>query len=244
MGVGCRRNGVSIKGEKVVVGFVVDGVSCKTLGFEALFEGGAFRRWLEPYAKALGTEVLLSDDNDSHSKAAAELGLSHQLCIAHVRKYVARRVNSIYGQAKREWKAVEEEKLEKLAEDLDVLKEVLNELSEEGGRRIGQLYREYYGLFAQEKIATDSGSFHIRTGRGYPHLGVVAEVEQDTVTAGTSLLGPRWHQERLRVLHRQEQGTLQEYARLKEPRRDGTRHRAHPRPTVYGTVTTLGCLVY
>jgi transposase-like protein len=143
--LGADETVFSVKGEEVVVGFVVDGNSGKTLGFEVLFEGdaAAFRRWLEPYAEALGAEVLLSDDNDSYSIAAAELGLSHQLCIAHVRKYVARRVNSIYEQAKREWEAKEEEKLQKLAEDLEVLKGVLEELPEEGGKRIGRLHREY-----------------------------------------------------------------------------------------------------
>jgi hypothetical protein len=42
-----------------VVGFVVDGVSGKTLGFELLFEGDgrAFREWLEPYAREMGAEV-------------------------------------------------------------------------------------------------------------------------------------------------------------------------------------------
>lgn len=73
--------------KEVIVGFVVDAGSGKTLGFEVLLEGngGAFRQWLEPYAKELGVEVLVSDDNDSYGVAAAELGLSHQLCIAHVR---------------------------------------------------------------------------------------------------------------------------------------------------------------
>jgi transposase-like protein len=133
-----------VKGKEVVVGFVVDGGSGKSLGFEVLFEGdgGAFRRWLEPYARALGAEVLLSDDNDSYGVAAAELGLSHQLCIAHVRKYVGQRANSILEQAEREW-GEKDEKLEKLEEDLKVLKGLLKELPEEGGSEIGRLHTEY-----------------------------------------------------------------------------------------------------
>lgn len=114
------------------------------MGFEVLFEGdgGAFRRWLEPYVEELGVEVLISDDNDSYSVASAELSLSHQLCIAHVRKYVAKRANSILEQAEKEWDE-EGEKLKKLKEDLKVLKGVLQELSEEGGSRIGRLHRGY-----------------------------------------------------------------------------------------------------
>jgi hypothetical protein len=69
-----------VKGKEVVVGFVVDTQNEKTLGFEVLFEGDgrAFREWLEPYARELGAEVLISEDNDSYSVVAAELGLSHQ----------------------------------------------------------------------------------------------------------------------------------------------------------------------
>ncbi len=65
--MGADETVFSVKGEEALLGFVVDANSGKTLGFEVLFEGdaGAFRRWLEPYAKALGAEVLLSDDNDS-----------------------------------------------------------------------------------------------------------------------------------------------------------------------------------
>jgi transposase-like protein len=142
--LGADETVFSVKGEEVVVGFVVDAQSAKTLGFEVLFEGdgGAFQRWLEPYVEELGVEVLISDDNDSYGVASAELSLSHQLCIAHVRKYVAKRANSILEQAEKEWDE-EDEKLKKLKEDLKVLKGVLQELSEEGGRRIGRLHRGY-----------------------------------------------------------------------------------------------------
>lgn len=60
--MGADETVFSVKGEEVVVGFVVDASSGKTLGFEVLFEGDgeAFRRWLEPYVKRLGVEILIS----------------------------------------------------------------------------------------------------------------------------------------------------------------------------------------
>jgi transposase-like protein len=142
--LGADETVFKVKGEEVVVGFVVDGASGKTLGFEVLFEGDAvaFRDWLEPYAKEVGAEVLLSDDNDSYSVAAAELGLDHQLCVAHVRKSIARRADSVLGQARREYDE-QDGKLEKLAEDLKVLKGLLQELPEEGAHEIGRLHRGY-----------------------------------------------------------------------------------------------------
>jgi transposase-like protein len=142
--MGADETVFKVKGKEVVIGFVVDAQSGRTLGFEMLFEGDgqAFRRWLEPYAKERGVEVLISDDNDSYSVASAELGLSHQLCIAHVRKYVTKRANSIYEQAEKEYDE-QDEKLEKLKEDLKVLKGVLEELSEEGAHQIERLHRGY-----------------------------------------------------------------------------------------------------
>ncbi len=142
--LGADETAYKVEGREVVVGFVVDAQSGKTLGFEVLFEGdgGAFRRWLEPYAKELGAQVLVSDDNDSYGVAAAELGLSHQLCIAHVRKYVSKRANSILERAGKEWDE-RDENLGKLKEDLKALKGLLRELPEEGAREIGRLHRGY-----------------------------------------------------------------------------------------------------
>jgi len=73
----------SVRGREVVVGFVVDEPGGKTLGFEVLCEGDgeAFREWLEPYARELGAEVLVSDDNDSYSACSGRrAGLSQQFC--------------------------------------------------------------------------------------------------------------------------------------------------------------------
>jgi transposase-like protein len=142
--LGADETVFSVKGKEVGVGFVVDAESGKALGFEVLFEGdgGAFRRWLEPYAEQLRAEVLVSDDNDSYSVAAAELGLSHQLCVAHVRKYFTKRSKSILEQATNEWDE-QDQRLQKLEEDLRELRGLLKELPEEGQRRIGQLHREY-----------------------------------------------------------------------------------------------------
>ncbi|HSK85649.1 MAG TPA: hypothetical protein VK902_19925 [Rubrobacter sp.] len=135
-----------VKGRKVVVGFVVDGESGgTTLGFEVLSEGDgeAFKGWLAPYAEKLGAEeVLVSDDNDSYGVAAAGLGVEHQLCVAHVRKYVAKRSKSIIEQARAEW-GEGDERSDKLAEDLGLVKVLLEQLREEGGARMGRLHRSY-----------------------------------------------------------------------------------------------------
>ena len=70
--LGADETVFGVRGRKVVVGFVVDAQSGKTLGYEVLFEGDgrAFKEWLEPYAKELGAEVLVTDDNDSYGWAS------------------------------------------------------------------------------------------------------------------------------------------------------------------------------
>jgi transposase-like protein len=142
--LGADETVYKVKGRKVVVGFVVDGESGGTLGFEVLFEGDgeAFKGWLAPYAEKLGAEVLVSDDNDSYGVAAAGLGVEHQLCVAHVRKYVAKRSKSIIEQARAEW-GEGDERSDKLAEDLGLVKDLLEQLREEGGARMGRLHRSY-----------------------------------------------------------------------------------------------------
>jgi transposase-like protein len=145
--LGADETVFKVKGKEVVVGFVVDAQSEKTLGFEVLLEGDgrAFGEWVEPYARELGAEVLVTDDNDSYRIATAELGLSHQLCIAHVRKYVKRRSKSILEQSEREYREEEApgKKLGELEADLSRVRELVDDLEEEGGARMGRLHRGY-----------------------------------------------------------------------------------------------------
>lgn len=68
--------------------------------------------------------------------------MSQQLCIAHMRKYVTKRADSIWEQAQREYDD-KDEKLEKLEEDLGALKGLLRELPERGIQEIARLHRGY-----------------------------------------------------------------------------------------------------
>lgn len=143
----------------MVVGFVVDGASGRTLGFEVLFEGDghSFREWLEPYVKGFGVEVLVSDDNDSYSVAAAELGLEHQVCVAHVRKYVAKRSKAILQQAEKEAREADHhERTAELEEDLLRVRQLVEELGEPGEAELGRMNRRY--LWAQPPKAKERAS--------------------------------------------------------------------------------------
>jgi hypothetical protein len=76
--------------------------------------------------------------------------LSHQLCLAHVRKYVKRRSKrrskSILEQAQRErgeTGGASEKESGELEADLARVRELIDELGEEGGARMGRLHRSY-----------------------------------------------------------------------------------------------------
>jgi len=198
-----------VRGREVVVGFVVDGRSGRTLGFEVLSEGDgqAFKEWLRPYAEELGARVLVTDDNESYGVAADGLGLAHQLCIAHVRKFVKRRSKSILGQAEGEWGGDQDHRYEKLEADLDRLRESLEELAEEGGKQIGRMHREYlWARPPRRKLQKEGEAKKEKASAGYRMrmltVGVVEQVAQDTATPGAPRVGFGRHQQRFGASHR------------------------------------------
>jgi transposase-like protein len=97
--LGADETVVGISGHPVFLGFVVDAQTGTTVGVELLVErdSGAFLRWLQPYVERLGVEVLVTDDLLTYKPVVEELGLEHQLCLAHVRKAVTNRLKKVEG---------------------------------------------------------------------------------------------------------------------------------------------------
>lgn len=98
--LGADETWVRVCGRPVCLGFTVDAQTGDTLGVELLVDqdAAAFLRWLRPYAQRLGVEVLVTDDLATYKPVAEHLGLRHQVCVAHVRKNVARRLKRLPGQ--------------------------------------------------------------------------------------------------------------------------------------------------
>jgi transposase-like protein len=90
-----------VRGHEVLVGFVVDDTRGETLNFTVLYGGDAasLLEWLAPYVEAMGVEVLVTDGHAAYGVVASALGVAHQLCLAHVRKGVARQLRAITAQA-------------------------------------------------------------------------------------------------------------------------------------------------
>src|SRR5436189_4963207 len=73
---------VKCKGEWLPLGITVDPISGLALTIDALTaeDSQALQEWIEPIAKSVGAEVLVTDDADGFKTVADEAGLQHQVC--------------------------------------------------------------------------------------------------------------------------------------------------------------------
>jgi transposase-like protein len=125
--LGADETVVRVRGKAVLLGFVVDAERGGTIGVDLLVQQDslAFRRWLKSYTERLGVEVLVTDDLNTYKPVVVDLGIEHQICLAHVRKWVASRLKETAG-----W---EKEKA--------VIRHLIRELPPWGGRVLLSLER-------------------------------------------------------------------------------------------------------
>ncbi len=125
--LGADETGVRVRGAAQLVGFVVDGESGKTVGVDVLVkqDSAAFQRWLQQYTQALGVEVLVTDDLATYRPVSHQLRLPQQVCLAHVRKWVAQRLRRIRG-----WE-----------EEQGLVRELVRTLPADGGEQLLRLER-------------------------------------------------------------------------------------------------------
>jgi len=97
--LGADETQVKSSGNGVTVGFLTDPKSGEIVGMEVLAsrQGEELARWISAAARHFGAKVLVSDDLEAYKPAAEKLGLSHQVCLAHVRKAVRLRLKKIPG---------------------------------------------------------------------------------------------------------------------------------------------------
>lgn len=67
---------------------------------------GAVLAWLGPLAQQLGVEVLVTDDLHSYQPVTEHLGLYHQRCLFHLRRWVGRTVRELRPQLAEHWHPV------------------------------------------------------------------------------------------------------------------------------------------
>jgi len=91
-----------VKGESIITSFIVDALSGKTISIQFLHKEDA-ETFVEDIRNALGAtpELLITDDADAYKGAAETLGSRHQVCQAHVKKNLIRRINRIRREVPR-----------------------------------------------------------------------------------------------------------------------------------------------
>lgn len=87
--------------------------------------------WLKPLVAELGIEVLVTDDLAESAQVAEQLGLQHQVCHFHLRRWVGRALRELHGGIQTEWDWV-----------LERLHELVKELPASGQKELFALYEK------------------------------------------------------------------------------------------------------
>jgi transposase-like protein len=100
------------------------------IGYVDEYDPQAVRRFLEPLVQRLGVSVIVTDDLVHFKSVADKLGLEHQICQFHVRRWVGRTLKELRKTLPGEWEWV-----------LDETKQLIAELPPDGSRRLFELWK-------------------------------------------------------------------------------------------------------
>ncbi|MDF0668887.1 MAG: hypothetical protein P0119_22780, partial [Nitrospira sp.] len=105
--------------------------------------------WIRDLAKQLGVEILVTDDADSMKNVADALGLSHQICRAHVNRNVHDLVAALGTKAVEHPDRVPWEvpglSVEQFLEDVETVEELIKGLPANGQAEMLKLAERYQG---------------------------------------------------------------------------------------------------
>ena len=102
-----------------------------TVGYVDEKDPQAVKGFLQPLMQRLGVSVIVTDDLMSDRVAADQLGLEHQVCQFHLRRWVGRTLHELKETVPAEWVGVVEE-----------AKAIVKELPIQGDRRLLALWRQ------------------------------------------------------------------------------------------------------
>lgn len=102
-----------------------------TVGYVDEKDPQAVKKFLEPLVQRLGVSVIVTDDLMSYRTAADQIGLEHQVCQFHLRRWVGRTLRELKQTISPEWLGMVEE-----------TQTLIKELPMHGDRRLLQLCRQ------------------------------------------------------------------------------------------------------
>lgn len=129
--IGVDGTWVSLKGRKqgLVVAVDMGNGLPLALGVVEEKEPQAVAEWLNDLVQAVGAEVLVTDDLGGHRSVARRLGLDHQICYFHMRRWVARRLRQLRRLVDSEWHWL-----------LDEVTAILQQMPADGAQRLYTLW--------------------------------------------------------------------------------------------------------
>jgi transposase-like protein len=99
--VGGDLTSVKCNGEWLHLGLAVDDITGLVLTVDELEAEDAetLQEWLEPIVKAVGAQLLVTDDADAFKVAADNLGQEHQICKSHVKRNTETLIDNLEPKA-------------------------------------------------------------------------------------------------------------------------------------------------
>lgn len=91
----------------------------------------AVREWLQDLVQELGVEVLVTDDRNNYRPLAQELGLAHQICRFHTRRWVGRTLRQLRPVLSEKWQGV-----------VDEVDQIVEAMSAQGAARLAELWEQ------------------------------------------------------------------------------------------------------
>lgn len=103
-----------------------------TVGYLDEKDPKAVIKFLKPLVQRLGVSVIVTDDLHSYKQVADHMGLEHQICQFHVRRWVGRTLHELHEKLPEDWRWM-----------LDEVHQLLQDLPIQGDKRLLALWRQF-----------------------------------------------------------------------------------------------------
>jgi transposase-like protein len=133
-------------GEGVMVAVDMGDGEPLAIGYLDEKDQAAVTRWLRQLQQRHGISAIVTDDLPSYRGIVEKLGLEHQVCQFHVRRWVGRALRELESKLADEWLWL-----------LERIKQIMEEMPNDGGRQLLELYKQLPGNLkrGQERTAVD-----------------------------------------------------------------------------------------
>lgn len=134
-------DGAWINGEGIMVAVDMGNGRLISVGKIDEKDAPALRRWLSDLQQKHGITAIVTDDLSTYRPITEDLGLGHQVCQFHVRRWVGKARHDLSTKLPEEWLWI-----------LDELKHIMEDMPPDSARRLLQLYQQLPGNWKQGQV--------------------------------------------------------------------------------------------